>query len=72
MEKSSSGTIYEIDHTLLDVLVDVNHVDKVDPSPGQMEQGLVRPRIITFVDPSSRLLKGVKFSYEPAELEGND
>ncbi len=72
MEKSSSGTIYEVDHTVLDILVDVNHVDRVDPLQGQMEHWLVRPRLIAFVDPSSRLVKAVKVSHEETELEGKD
>jgi len=72
MEKSSGGTIYEVDHTVLDILVDVNHVDRVDPLQGQMEHWLVRPRLIAFVDPSSRLVKAVKVSHEETELEGKD
>lgn len=72
MEESSSGTIYEVDHTVLDVLVDVNQVDKVDPLQGQMEHKLVSPRLITFFDPYSRMVKAVKLSYEPTELEGKD
>jgi len=72
MEESSSGTIYEVDHTVLDVLVDVNLVDKVDPSQGQMEHRFFRPRLITFVDPYSRMVKAVNVSQEETELEGKD
>ena len=72
MEKPSIVTTYEVDHTVLDILVDVIHVDRVGPLQDHMEHGLVRPQLITLIDPSSRLVKAVEFSHEETELEGKD